>query len=509
MHGGGRTRPAVSTHRQETRAPTGAANTSEHAVNRLPFASGIDRGRKGTRRAVGDTVKDASTLHDAGHSLGLWLFSDTTAWFEFVLHAVLLAAPIALALLLAVWGLQLARYAIRRRRQKTSEALAERLSGTLANGVFRYIFKHSRRSQFLLLGAAAIALPLLYAGLELPKMIINNAISSGHFPVQIGGWSFAQTDYLFLLCALYLVVIFTSACIKYAMSVHKGRVAEVLLRRLRLTIYRYWRRGTKSGDRSAVIPMLVQEVEPIGGFAGDAYVLPVFQGGTFLTILIFMLLQDPVLGAAAVTLLPVQLALIPRLQIQINGLTRRRAHEMRGLGGALGREIAADTPSHGETRREVAASLRRITDIRFEIYRKKFFMKGLNNFITQLTPFFFYTVGGYLVIEDRLSFGALVAVLAAHKDFSAPLRELLKYYQSMEDVRVRFHETRLFLAAAPTEAAIVHDSPDAHRRPISSDTVGSPVAKKRRRPFVAATSVLAILPRRKKLQPCAPQRYSA
>src|SRR3546814_8162662 len=72
-------------------------------------------------------------------------------------------------------------------------------------------------------------------------------------------------------------------------------------------------------------------------------------------------------------------------------------------------------------------------------------MNCLNNFITQLTPFFFYTVGGYLVIEDRLSFGDLVAVLAAHKDFSAPLKELLRYYQTMEDVRVRFDETQQFL----------------------------------------------------------------
>ena len=29
------------------------------------------------------------------------------------------------------------------------------------------------------------ALPLLYAGLELPKLIINNAISSDHFPVPV------------------------------------------------------------------------------------------------------------------------------------------------------------------------------------------------------------------------------------------------------------------------------------------------------------------------------------
>src|SRR3546814_698664 len=72
-------------------------------------------------------------------------------------------------------------------------------------------------------------------------------------------------------------------------------------------------------------------------------------------------------------------------------------------------------------------------------------MKGLSNFISQMTPFFFYTIGGYLVIEGKLSFGALIAVLVAYKDFSAPLRELFRYYQTMEDVRVRYEELRRFL----------------------------------------------------------------
>src|SRR3546814_795926 len=128
---------------------------------------------------------------------------------------------------------------------------------------------------------------------------------------------------------LYLAVILINGSLKYVINLHKGRVAESLPQRLRLTIYRHWRRDSSHDDRSEVIPMLVQEVEPIGGFAGDAFVLPLFQGGTFLTIFLFMLLQDPVLGAAAVTLLPVQLALIPRLQRRINDLARRRAYEMR------------------------------------------------------------------------------------------------------------------------------------------------------------------------------------
>jgi len=43
----------------------------------------------------------------------------------------------------------------------------------------------------------------------------------------------------------------------------------------------------------------------------------------------------------------------------------------------------------------------------------------LNNFIGQLTPFFFYLIGGYLVIQGDISFGSLVAVLSAYKDLNA------------------------------------------------------------------------------------------
>ena len=72
--------------------------------------------------------------------------------------------------------------------------------------------------------------------------------------------------------------------------------------------------------------------------------------------------------------------------------------------------------------------------------------------MTALTPFFFYSIGGYLVIEGRLTLGALVAVLAAYKDFSAPLRELFRYYQSAEDVRIRYEEMLRFLGTGNDQA---------------------------------------------------------
>ncbi|MBR27557.1 MAG: hypothetical protein CML46_11530, partial [Rhodobacteraceae bacterium] len=117
---------------------------------------------------------------------------------------------------------------------------------------------------------------------------------------------------------------------------------------------------------------------------------------------------------------------------------------------------------------DVCGGFRRIESIRRNLQREKFFMKSVSNFLASLTPFFFYAIGGWLVIEGRLTLGALVAVLAAYKDFSAPLRELLRHYQAVEDVRVRYQELLAHLAPAGDTPAAAW-SP-ASREPCSMET---------------------------------------
>jgi ABC-type bacteriocin/lantibiotic exporter with double-glycine peptidase domain len=104
-----------------------------------------------------------------------------------------------------------------------------------------------------------------------------------------------------------------------------------------------------------------------------------------------------------------------------------------------------------------SASFRELEHVRRRIFKLKFFIKALNNFLTALTPFLFYSLGGYFVIEGRISLGALVAVLAAHKDFSAPLKELFRYYQTLEDTQIRYQEITMFFSKSrhPTEVALV------------------------------------------------------
>jgi ABC-type multidrug transport system fused ATPase/permease subunit len=412
------------------------------------------------------------TLVSVVDMLGYGLEADLPAWLHPILHVVLIWAPLTLLLILGGRIVSLFR-----RRQRRRPKLAPKARGGFQPSVMGYVLRRSGRAQLGLMALGLATMPVLYATFELPKEIINNAIDSQHFPVAVGPLSLGQIDYLLALSLLFLLAHLLSSGLKYSLNVQKGRVGERVLRHLRLTIFGHWRRGAGGPKRSEVIPLLAQEAEPIGGFAAEVLAQPVFQGGTFITILVFMFAQDPILGAAAVTLLPVQLAIIPMLQRRINRLARRRVAEMRALGGELGDQAAG----HGTGRqglRNVASAVKKLQTIRQDTHRVKFLMKSINNFLGALTPFFLYSIGGYLVIDGRLSLGALIAVLAAYKDLSAPLRELFGYYQQMEDVRIRYAEMLAYLRrseieAAATEAACETPSGDRVARSTTASDLSS------------------------------------
>lgn len=319
----------------------------------------------------------------------------------------------------------------------------------MERNLYRYIFKHSMPQQLTLLVMTGVSFPFLYAFLELPKLIMNEAIQGTNFPKEFLGFEFDQIPYLFLLCGLFLALVVINQSIKYVINVYKGLLAERMLRRLRYDLFQrilrfplpHFRR-TSSGE---IIPMITSEVEPLGGFIGDAIALPAYQGGTLLTILTFLFIQEPMMGIAAIALYPLQIYLIPKLQRRVNLLGKERVRLVRKLSDRIGETVSSvqEIHVHDTSALELAdfsSRLSGIFDVRYQIYRKKFFVKFLNNFLAQLGPFFFYSIGGYLVIKGSLSVGALIAVIAAYKDLYAPWKELLSYYQMKEDARIKYEQ---------------------------------------------------------------------
>lgn len=312
---------------------------------------------------------------------------------------------------------------------------------------FSFVWRYSKRDQLIILALTIASFPLVYISLEIPKIIINEAISGTDFPKEIFGFEFEQIPYLLLMCSLFLLMVVSINGLKWLMNVQVGMTGERMLRRLRYMLFeRVMRfrmarfRTTKPGE---VIQSILGEIEPLGGFIGEVISTPCFQGGLLCVYVTFIFVQDWMLGLAAISLYPFQAWLIPKLQSKIVRLNKQRAANTRLLADTIGESVnvMADVQTNDTARwhmAQVGGRLYENTVIRLQLFKRKFTIKFINNFLNQLTPFFFYSAGGYLVIKGDLDFGSLVAVLAAYKDVAAPWKAVLNYFQRWSDFNSRY-----------------------------------------------------------------------
>ncbi|HBB82496.1 MAG TPA: ABC transporter ATP-binding protein [Sulfitobacter sp.] len=336
--------------------------------------------------------------------------------------------------------------------------------------LFQFIWKNSKRNQFVLLAITVLTFPLLYISLELPKRIINDAIGGTGADIDVLGITLTQVEFLLVLCVGFLLSVLANGLLKMRLNTMKGVLSERLLRRFRFQLLsrmlKFPRPFFRSTSQGELVSMVTSEAEPMGGLMGDMLSQPVFQFGQMLTILVFLFAQSFWFGLVSIALIPLQAWIIPRLQRQVSLLNKDRIQEVRKLAAEIGETAAgvSDIRRNGGARHRMSLFSNRLGflfSIRLELYKKKFFMKFLNNFINQLTPFFFYSVGGYLAISGEITVGALVAALAAYKDLSSPWKELLTYYNQAQDMSLRWEVvTEKFAQDTIVDEALFEGTPD-------------------------------------------------
>ena len=366
--------------------------------------------------------------------------------------------------------------------------------------LFRYIWRHSRRDQLLVLALIVMSLPFYFASFDVPKRIINDALQGRAFaggqpttlaftwsvklPELLGGRTFVLSEGLNLnqmqllmgLSLLFLTLVVINGAFKYAINLSKGILGERMLRRMRFELFALLLRF-RPEDIRAVKPaeaasIIKDEVEPIGGFTGDAFIQPAFLGMQALTALTFIMVQSFWLGLVALSVVLIQAFVIPRLRREQLRLARERQIASRKLAGRIG-EVIEGAPAihvHGIgpfTKAEIGDRLGALFTIRADLFRRKFAVKYLNNFLAQITPFFFYSIGGYLALKGSLDIGQLVAVIAAYRDLPPPIKELIDWDQERADVTVKYQQIvaqfpseRLRLEVAPkTDIKIADEAP--------------------------------------------------
>ena len=331
----------------------------------------------------------------------------------------------------------------------------------------RYIWRHTKAQQVWILAIVLLSMPTYFLALDLPKRIVNGPIQGRGFEtpdatqnfmtitlpytdiVLFDGVELTRMGALALLCAMFLTLVCVNGLFKFYINTYKGRLGERMLRRLRYElvdrVLRFPIPQFRKLKASEVSTMVKDEVEPLGGFIGDAFVLPVFLGGQAITALGFILVQNLWLGGLAAGIVIVQAVFIPRLRRILIKLAKQRQLSARQLSGRVGEivegisSVRTNDTSNWE-RSELASRLGKIFLIRYEYYQKKFFIKFINNFLAQFTPFLFYSVGGYLAIRGNLDIGQLVAVIAAYKDLPSPVKELIDWDQQRVDVQVKYSQ---------------------------------------------------------------------
>jgi putative ABC transport system ATP-binding protein len=367
----------------------------------------------------------------------------------------------------------------------------------------RYIWSNTRLQQLWILAVVALSMIPYFLSFDLPKQIVNGPIQgsgfegegatqtfmhlSYTFPVigKVEFFSGLQLDRLQTLMALslvFLALVVLNGLFKFYINTYKGRLGERMLRRIRFQlidrVLRFPPNHFKRVKSAEIATMIKDEVEPMGGFTGDAFVSPALLGGQALTALIFIIVQNFWLGMIAAGIVGVQAVIIPRMRKRLLELGRQRQLTARELSGRVGEIVDGIGTIHGNDtsnleRADIAARLGLIFSIRYDLYQWKFLVKFLNNFLAQVTPFLFYAIGGYLALQGRLDIGQLVAVISAYKDLPGPLKELIDWDQMRQDVQVKYQQVYEQFNVEPLIDESIHVVAGAAVTPLASSIVVS------------------------------------
>ncbi len=334
----------------------------------------------------------------------------------------------------------------------------------------RYIWSNTRLEQIWILTIVAASMIPYFLSFDLPKQIVNGPIQGkgfehpgdtqtfmhisfnvpllGHIEV-FEGLHLTRFWMLIALSLVFLALVVLNGLFKLYINTYKGRLGERMLRRIRFElidrVLRFPPAHFKRVKPAEIATMIKDEVEPMGGFTGDAFVQPALLGGQAITALIFIIMQNFWLGMIAAAIVVVQAIVIPRMRKRLLELGRQRQLTARELSGRVGEIVEGIGTIHANDtsnleRADIAARLGLIFSIRYDLYQWKFMVKFINNFLAQVTPFLFYSIGGFLALQGRLDIGQLVAVINAYKDLPGPLKELIDWDQSRQDVQVKYNQ---------------------------------------------------------------------
>ena len=266
-----------------------------------------------------------------------------------------------------------------------------------------------------------------------------------------------DTDLLLKLALYYLLALLIAAGLKTWMKIQRGLISARIVHSLRASVYhciytmvppsklKKQPDNDDQVDEGAVVSMLSSEVEKLGGFSGSSISGPLLQVGTLISILGYMFWVEPLVASIALVLYSPQFFIVPYFQKRLNRLSRDKAIKVRELGAFIV-DNAEDDLISKEAPPTFLTLTEQILNIRTRFLLGKNLMKAIINLLIALGPFGVIAFGGWLVIQDRIELGVILAFVSGLERLGGPIRQLIAEYSQITEAQMRY---RMLLDAFP------------------------------------------------------------
>ena len=297
--------------------------------------------------------------------------------------------------------------------------------------ILGYVLRYTGRHQIGLALLSIAVFLLSTAPLELQRRIVNDLAHKGSYSAIL--W----------LAATYAAVSLAEQLLKLTLNIYRGWVAESTVRALRRRVLEV----EVDGDMAAgvEIALILEEAEPIGGFAALSVSEPLLQGGILASVIGYMFFLQPSLALLGLAFFIPQTLFVPLLQSAINRRARERILVKRGISGTI-----AEGLNEGSGAGQQAA-IEQVFGLNMGIYWMKYLMNLLMNLMHHLSVAAALCAGGWLALEGRIEVGTVVAVVGSLGKLNDPWGDLVNWAREFSVVSVKY---RLF-----ADAATKFDSP--------------------------------------------------
>jgi len=301
--------------------------------------------------------------------------------------------------------------------------------------LYSWVLAKNLRWQILLVVLVLLTVAARVVPLEMQKRIINNAIGMG------------QEDLLFFYSLLFIGSVLLASSLKFVINLLQAFIGQETLTRMRADLYAHILSLPLSFFRTIqpghVVNALINELATISGFVGSAISVPLINVCTLLAMGGYLFYLNPLLAGLSFVLYPIQMFLIPKLQQRSNEANRYRVKISRIISGNIGEVISGVHEVHGHAgygleNDKFAGQSQSLMDSNVRMNAYRYGIKFANNLFENIGPFLLFLVGGTMTIRGQFDLGALVAFLSAYASLNEPWRELMDFYQLLEDSRVRY-----------------------------------------------------------------------